>query len=50
MRVLFESEHAFQQAKNKEKGVGENTIKKFLGGNWKGWRIQEALFIYSAPL
>jgi hypothetical protein len=29
-------------AKLKGSGVGRDTIKDFLGGNWKGWVIQEA--------
>ena len=27
----------------KKKGIGEGTILKFLGGNWKAWTIREAL-------
>jgi len=27
----------------KSKGVGQTTILKFLGGNWKRWQVQEAL-------
>lgn len=30
-------------AKLKDNGVGQTTLLKFLGGNWKQWRIQEAL-------
>ncbi len=30
-------------ARLKEKGVGQTTILKFLGGNWKQWHIQCAL-------
>ena len=29
--------------KLKETGVGQTTILKFLGGNWKQWMVQEAL-------
>jgi hypothetical protein len=43
IRVLFESEHAMMQAKRKPDGVGQTTILKFLGGNWKQWIIQDAL-------
>lgn len=46
IRVLFESEHAYNQTKNK--GVGQTTILKFLGGNWKQWMIQEALSVLDA--
>jgi len=31
------------QAKRKPDGVGQTTILKFLGGNWKQWIIQDAL-------
>lgn len=27
----------------KKNGIGRDTLVKFLGGNWKGWMIQEAL-------
>ena len=40
IKGLTDNEH-FQQLK--QKGVGQTTILKFLGGNWKQWRIQEAL-------
>jgi len=35
IRVLFESEHAYNQAKNKLEGIGRIPIMKFLGENWK---------------
>lgn len=38
-------EHAFVNTKTK--GVGRDTILKFLGGNWKSWMIQTALEILS---
>ncbi len=38
---LFDNEGNLQQAK--QKGVGRETILKFLGGNWSGYKIQEAL-------
>jgi len=44
--VLFESEHAYNQAKNKAEGVGRATILKFLGGNWDGNMISLALQAY----
>jgi len=31
IRVLFESEHAYNQTKRKPEGVGQTTILKFLG-------------------
>lgn len=37
---LFEDEHGYRRAKA---GVGQTTILKFLGGNWKQYMIQEAL-------
>jgi len=43
INVLFASNRQFQQCK--QEGVGQTTIKKFLGGNWKQWRIQTALEI-----
>ena len=39
---LFEDKHGFRRAKA---GVGRDTILKFLGCNWKGWTVQEALII-----
>jgi len=39
---LFENKAQFGQAKGKQ-GIGQTTILKFLGGNWKQWMIQEAL-------
>ena len=41
INVLFASNRQFQQCK--QEGVGQTTILKFLGGNWKQWMIQEAL-------
>ncbi len=47
MRVLFDSKHAYQQAKNKKTGVGEPTILKFLGGNWKQRKtILQEIFLW----
>lgn len=43
IKILFDTEHSFTQTKNH--GVGQTTILKFLGGNWKQWMIQEALEI-----
>jgi len=34
-------ENQFQSLRSR--GVGQNTICKFLGGNWKQWMVQEAL-------
>jgi hypothetical protein len=34
---LFKDEHGFRRAKA---GVGRETIKKVLGGNWKQWQLQ----------
>jgi len=42
--MRFNNAQTFMAAKGK-KGVGETTLLKFLGGNWKQWRIQEALAI-----
>jgi hypothetical protein len=42
VRVLFDSEHAYNQARRKEGGVGKPTILKFLGGNWKHWVVRYA--------
>jgi len=42
LRALFKGTKGdFKKAKNH--GVGESTICKFLGGNWKQWMIQQAL-------
>jgi hypothetical protein len=41
IRGLFDSKKAYETSKGM--GVGRDTIKDFLGGNWKGWVIQEAL-------
>lgn len=41
IKMLFPTEHSFIQTKNH--GVGQTTILKFLGGNWKQWMIQQAL-------
>ncbi len=40
-RCLFDSQTAYTEAKSK--GVGRETILKFLGGNWKGSMIRDAL-------
>ena len=44
-RVLFDSQHAFEQAMRKEGGVGRNTLVKFLGGNWSDRKVETALNI-----
>lgn len=41
IRCLFESQRAYESTK--ARGVGQTTILKFLGGNWKQWIIQDAL-------
>lgn len=41
IRPIIKSEPKFRSIKGK--GVGRDTILKFLGGNWKPWMIQEAL-------
>lgn len=41
IRRLFDNAKSFFDAKRD--GVGQTTILKFLGGNWKGWMIGEAL-------
>jgi len=41
IRPIFESEPEFRSVKGK--GVGQTTILKFLGGNWKQHIIQDAL-------
>jgi hypothetical protein len=41
IRVIFSSNSQFQQCKRD--GVGREVIKKFLGGSWKEWIIQDAL-------
>jgi len=43
IKILFETEHSFIQTK--KHGIGQTTIKKFLGDGWKQWQIQEALRI-----
>jgi hypothetical protein len=39
--LIFGDEHSFSIAKSK--GVGEDTIKNFLGPNWSLWKIRQAL-------
>jgi hypothetical protein len=39
--LLFATNSQFQH--NKQYGVGRDTILKFLGGNWKGWMVLNAL-------
>ena len=41
IKGLFDSQRAYETAKGM--GVGQTTILKFLGGNWKQWMVQEAL-------
>lgn len=41
IRCLFPNKTSYSESKSK--GVGRDTIKNFLGGNWKEWEIQEAL-------
>ncbi len=41
IKCLFADEFVFLNIKGK--GVGQTTILKFLGGNWKQWMIQNAL-------
>jgi len=41
INMLFDSNSQFQNCK--KNGVGQTTILKFLGGNWKQWVIQDAL-------
>lgn len=43
IRTTLSIENGQSFAKLKGMGVGRETILKFLGGNWKGWMIQEAL-------
>ena len=44
MNLLSSNEHTFQDIK--AKGVGQTTILKFLGRNWKQHAIQDALRIH----
>ncbi|MBN1118226.1 MAG: hypothetical protein JXA77_13540 [Bacteroidales bacterium] len=37
IKMMFDSNSQFQNCK--KNGVGQTTIKKFLGGNWKQWEI-----------
>ena len=37
------AEGNFKKAKNE--GIGQNTLLRFLGSNWKQWQIQKALNI-----
>jgi hypothetical protein len=41
IKMLFDSNSQFQNCK--KNGVGQTTVLKFLGGNWKQWIIQDAL-------
>ena len=49
VRVLFSSQHAFEQAMRKSGGTGEKTILKFLGDNWSKRMVGGALSILQAP-
>jgi hypothetical protein len=40
IKMIFASNSQFQNCK--KNGVGQITILKFLGGNWKQWMVQEA--------
>jgi len=42
IKGLFASNRQFQRCK-KQGGVGQTTILKFLGGNWKRWVVEDAL-------
>lgn len=42
--IKFTNNQTFESAKG-QKGVGQTTLLKFLGGNWKQWMIQRALEI-----
>lgn len=41
IKMIFASNSQFENCKRN--GIGQTTILKFLGGNWKQWMIQEAL-------
>ncbi len=41
IRCLFKDEWVFLNVKGKD--IGQTTILKFLGGNWKQWMIQAGL-------
>jgi hypothetical protein len=41
IKQLFSNDAEYRNTKSK--GVGQTTILKFLGGNWKQWIIQESL-------
>jgi hypothetical protein len=41
MRTLFEGIQKEDFTRLKKKGVGERTILKFLGGNWKQWMVDD---------
>jgi len=43
IRTNLSIENGQSFVKLKDIGVGRDTLIKFLGGNWKGWMIQEAL-------
>jgi hypothetical protein len=43
INTLFGNAGNFERAK--QQGVGQTTILKFLGHNWKQWMVQEALDI-----
>lgn len=44
LNVKFDSDRQFKQCKRD--GIGETTIKKFLGSNWSTHMIREALVVY----
>jgi hypothetical protein len=44
--VILSSNSQFQQCKRD--GVGRDTIKKFLGGNWTEHMVQEALSVHKS--
>jgi len=41
IKVIFQTNSQFQQVK--KDGVGQTTLLKFLGGNWKQWRTRADL-------
>jgi hypothetical protein len=43
VQPIFDSEPEFRSVKGKKKGIGWQTIQKFLGKNWHKWIIQDAL-------
>ena len=37
IKQLFETKERYAQVRNSKEGIGQTTLLKFLGSNWKQW-------------